>query len=217
MSFSSESASVGPDFSAGVRAKVSESLDVKIGNAAPRQILICDRNPVLADGLRLILQSDAFLSGFSIVSEPSPNLRALWKMAPDILIIDPWQSEEPRDTALDLYNGIPDKTYVIAYCPDISLIEVQQLISCGFRGIVPKTTPGEDLVRIVSSVALGGIYIPDIYQKNPVALGFTGSADLGNLGTLTEREGEVLQRLALGSSMKEVAAALQISTKTVDT
>lgn len=185
--------------------------------AAQRRIVVCDQNPVLADGLVLILQADAFLSTFHITSTRCEDFEAEMKLAPDVLIVNPWQTVWSRQAALDQFIGIPDKTFVIGYCSEISIGEVHQLISMGFRGVVPTTVRSDELVKIVSSVAFGGIYISDIYQKNGSFLVAPMSAEVPVVEALTEREVDVLHRLARGNSMKEVAAALKISPKTADT
>ena len=182
-----------------------------------RRIVICDRNPVLAEGLVLILQADAFLSSFQIVSRTHDSFGSEMRLAPDVLIVDPWQTASSRQAALDQFTGIPNKTFVISYCSDISPGEVQQLISLGFRGIIPTTVRSDELVRIVSSVVFGGIYVSDLYYKNGSFLVAPLPAELPVMQALTDREVGVLHRLAMGKSMKEVAAALKISTKTADT
>ena len=182
-----------------------------------RRIVICDRNPVLAEGLVLILQADAFLSSFQIVSRTHDSFGFEMRLAPDVLIVDPWQTASSRQAALDQFVGIPDKTFVIGYCSDISTGEVQKLISLGFRGIIPTTVRSDELVSIVSSVAFGGVYVSDIYQKNGSFLAAPLPGELPVMEALTEREVDVLHRVAMGSSMKEIAAALKISAKTADT
>lgn len=179
--------------------------------------MVHDPNPVLAEALCLILRADAFLSTFRIVSTTAEDLTIVLKVAPDILIVNPWRVTGSRDAALRPFREMTDKTYVICYSADVSSIETQQLVSMGFRGVVPTTVSGDELVRIVSSVAFGGTYIADIYKVKSSAPVAAAPVAVAAEQGLTEREAEVLHRVALGNSLKEVAAALKISTKTVDT
>ncbi|MDT8857114.1 response regulator transcription factor [Paracoccaceae bacterium Fryx2] len=181
-----------------------------------RTIVVCDDNPVLSEGIRLILMRDAYLSNFVIIVDAAPDLAAMKKLAPDILIIDPWQRLEPGAAVSDAFLGLSDVTSLIGYCPEIAPIEARALGLLGFRGIMPKTVQSEELVRIVCAVTFGGVYLHEGYTDHrtpsPVQAGQEAS-----LSDLTERECEVLRHVALGSSMKEIAALLHISTKTVDT
>jgi len=185
--------------------------------ALPPSILICDPNPILASGMQNILQRAPYLSKYDIRVEARPDLLVLKEVAPDIVIIDPWQGIEAWHATADLFRDLSKVTSLIFYCPDISAAEARSIGSVGFRGIMPKTIEGEELVRIVSAVAFGGIYLHDIYCKElatPV-MQLSSAADLSP--DLTERELQVLRHVALGRSIKEIAAALNISTKTVDT
>lgn len=179
-----------------------------------RTIAICDVNPVLADGMRQMLLGDAHLSDFDMVSVMTPDLDALRIMAPDILIIDPWQRSDPIESVADAFLGLSDVTSLIGYCSGGASSDARALSLMGFRGIMPKTVRSEELIRIVCAVAFGGVFLHQSYTEDttqPVRPSRSGSAPL------TEREIQVLRQLALGSSMKEIATLLQISTKTVDT
>lgn len=190
--------------------------DLDAAPAAIRTILVQEPNPVLAEALCLVLRADPFLSRFQIGAVTEHDLPAVLKAEPDILIVNPWQIARTRELALEPFRVTPSKSFVMCYCSDLSALEITQLIELGFRGIVPTTASGDELVRIVSSIAFGGTYIADIYKKKSTSLQMSPSSPpVGD--ALTDREAEVLHRVALGNSLKEVASALNISTKTVDT
>lgn len=182
-----------------------------------QSIIICDVNPVLAYGVQHVLQDDAFLARYSIkVIEPT-DLNEIKALAPEILIIDPWQTVDAWSAVVDAFRDISKVTSLICYCPEISPAEARAVGAVGFRAIMPKTIGGKELVRIVCSVAFGGIYLHDTYIEkisSPVGQRMAPAAIPAGL---TERELEVLRHVALGSSLKEIATILNISTKTVDT
>lgn len=198
------------------QSKIEDRSEPQNKLTALRRIFISDVNPVFADGLALVLRSDDFLSMFQIVSETYEDFTSIPSFKSDILIVDPWQSGGSRQIALDQFIDICERTAVICYASDASAFEVHQLISMGCRGIVPTTVSSEELIRIVSSVAFGGSYVSDLYKESGAFFSASSSA-LPSTDGLTDREIDVLNRVAMGSSLKEIAADLKISAKTVDT
>lgn len=182
-----------------------------------QSILICNANPVLAHGLQHILQSDPYLSSFSIIVETITDLDALAQLAPDIVIINGWRGAATWHTDAKTFRDLAQVSSLICYCAEITPAEARTISAVGFRGIMPETISPDELVRAVCAVAFGGIYIHDSFKENakqPVAVQKDSDEVTADL---TARELEVLRHLALGNSMKEIAAVLNISTKTVDT
>lgn len=192
--------------------------NLKLKNAAAqRTLMIVEANPVLSDGIRQILEDDAFLSSFEIsVLDTVPEF-VTGAVLPEILILDPWQHVGPLGTLADVFHPLADQTLLIGYCPYISAADAQMLASLGFRGIMPRTVQSDEFVRIVCAVAFGGTYLHEKYRDYPTKSDSQGNPEDAGLPDLTEREAEVLRLVALGNSIKEIAAALKISTKTVDT
>lgn len=184
--------------------------------ASEKRIVVWDINPVFAEGLALVLKSDPFLSKFNIISGAFDNLDTILALGPEVLIVDPCRIGVAREIELAAFYPICSRTSVICYAADLSPSQVRQLISLGFRGIVSTTTQSEDLVRIVSSIAYGGTFISDVFNTPPQR-GGVSVGDAAIIDILTEREADVLHRVAMGNSLKEIAAALQLSAKTVDT
>lgn len=196
-------------------------LQLPVATTKARSILLSNANPVLAHGLQYILQSDQYLSNFNITVATNTDLEALVKISPDIVIIDAWQGAANWHKVAHHFEAFSRISSLICYCTDITSAEARAISAIGFRGVMPTSISPEELVRAVCAVAFGGTYIHDLYRKYPdpspapsVAL---RKASDEVLAELTPREEEVLRHLALGSSMKEIAAVLNISTKTVDT
>ena len=186
--------------------------------ASPRlkTIMICDSNPVLAEGIASILRSEPYLSGFQLVTNETPDVLNLTRLAPDYLIVDPWQCMVAGQSVADAFAQLMTKTSLIAYCPEISAAQARVLNLAGFRAVMPKTVQIEELVRIVITVAIGGVYLHECYTEQTLSTQLAQTSNEEAAG-LTNREAEVLRHVALGSSMKEIATLLHISSKTVDT
>jgi DNA-binding NarL/FixJ family response regulator len=87
---------------------------------------------------------------------------------------------------------------------------VSQAIQAGARGYVLKDAPGKDIVVAIETVMSGGIYYS-------AALARQLAQPQNQDNQLTSREHEVLRHIANGESNKQIARALDLSVRTVET
>jgi DNA-binding NarL/FixJ family response regulator len=92
---------------------------------------------------------------------------------------------------------------------------VNQAMQAGARGYVLKDAPGKDIVLAIDTVMAGGIYYSTALARQ-LAGPSTQSAPAGD-NQLTAREQEVLQHIANGEANKQIARALDLSVRTVET
>jgi DNA-binding NarL/FixJ family response regulator len=104
----------------------------------------------------------------------------------------------------------------------LSMHESEQLLrdvlEAGARGYVLKSDAGQELVRAVRALRSGQVYFtPKVSEM--LMSGYLGRCQRAgeSVASLSGREREVVQLLAEGRSNKEVANALGISVKTVET
>jgi DNA-binding NarL/FixJ family response regulator len=98
------------------------------------------------------------------------------------------------------------------------VVTIRRVLALGGRGFVEKTAPFKTLQRAMTAVAEGNLFLTDS-AFNSLQAGPGGSvAEVAGKPeeVLTEREIQVLKRVAHGSSNKEVAEALRISVRTVE-
>ena len=86
-----------------------------------------------------------------------------------------------------------------------------RLLEAGAAGYVIKRTAGDELLRAIRSVASGEAYVDSLLAGALLRDGRQQEE------ALSRREEEVLRRTAWGESNKAIAAALGISTRTVET
>ena len=116
-------------------------------------------------------------------------------------------------------------------CPDVKVLALTahedrghllRLLKAGAAGYLVKRAAVDELVRAIRVVAEGGTYVdPELagmlLRARTAHAPATAATALSAEDTLSAREEEVLRRIAWGHSNKAVAAALGISTKTVET
>ena len=113
-------------------------------------------------------------------------------------------------------------------CPDVKVLaltvyedksHLRKLLKAGASGYVLKLATGDELIRAVRVVAAGGAYLDPVLAGKVVGDIVNEVDEPGRAeGTpLTERESQIVLRVAQGFSNKEIAAQLDISVKTVET
>ena len=174
------------------------------------RILLVDDHPLVRDGLRARLEA---VPTFDVVGEAGSAAEALEvarARAPDLVLMD----INMRGT-----NGIEATAAFRAQCPAIAVLilsmhdkqeYVAQAMAAGARGYVLKDAPGKDIVVAIETVMSGGIYYSAALANQ---LGRPQSQE----EALTTREQEVLRHIANGESNKQIARALDLSVRTVET
>jgi DNA-binding NarL/FixJ family response regulator len=142
------------------------------------------------------------------------------ELKPDVLVLD---------LSMPGAGGAEAAERISKDCPDVKLLAltmheergyVARLLRAGATGYVLKRTAATELVRAIRAVAAGGRYVDPSLAGDLLAPRTARQGDPVTTSTaesLTPREEEVLRLLALGHSNKEIAAALSISVKTVET
>lgn len=191
-----------------------------------RSVAVLDSNPVLSDGLAMIISSQPDLQAVTHGLFHGTALDVPGSQPIDVFVLDPLSMDMSltdivaRCATRGLGGTYPGNGggAVLGYCSSNSADIARDSIAAGFRAFVPKTTRPETLITAIRMVAQGGIYIDAVYA-NAVVGSVPRTEPNGGLNTrpLTERERVVLKSVALGMSLKEIGAMLELSCKTVET
>jgi DNA-binding NarL/FixJ family response regulator len=183
------------------------------------RILIADDHAIVRRGLRTLLEAQA---GWEVCAEASNGREAVERgeeLKPDIAILDIGMPElNGLDAARQILKSSP-QTEVLILTMHQSEEVVAEVLKAGARGYVLKSDADQNLVAAVDAMLQHKPFLSSNVTDIILSDYLKGRIDKTSESRrrVTSREREIIQLLAEGKSNKEVASALDISTRTVET
>jgi DNA-binding NarL/FixJ family response regulator len=185
--------------------------------AAPRppkpRVVLADDHTLVAEACKKLLEREFDVVG--IVADGRALLRANAVLKPDAIV---------SDIAMQSLNGLDAGEQIKLANPNVKIVYLTmipdpELAAAAFhRGAsayLLKTSAVPELVMAVKEALDGRLYISPQVTKNALSEFLRSHKRERDSKSLTPRQREVLQLLAEGRSMKEAAAVLNVTTRTV--
>lgn len=177
----------------------------------PVRVLIVDDHPMVAEGIQSILESYDDIEIAGILSNGREVIAQLEELAPDVILMDLNMPELGGLSATEIVlERRPDMHVVILTMHD-NPEYIASALSHGAQGYLLKDVPTEEIKTAIDTVMSGKRYLCTGAQ------GSLAPKDGAEREALTEREQTILLKLAQGRTNKDVAQALDISVRTVET
>jgi DNA-binding NarL/FixJ family response regulator len=175
-------------------------------------LLIVDDHPVVRDGLRGMFTADPRFEVLGEAGDGAEAIAAGEKLQPDVILMDLRMPRTDGVTAIKelAKRGVPAKILVLTTYDTDS--DVLPAIEAGATGYLLKDSPRDELFRAVEAAALGQAVL-----SPAVATRLMGQMRQPASEPLSQRELQVLELIAQGSTNREAAKALFISEATVKT
>lgn len=180
------------------------------------KILLIDDHEIVRRGLKTLLAEEFRTSEFGEASEVRTARELLAKKTWSLILVD---IHLPGGSGLELLADAR------RFCPNAPVLVLSsypeeefavRAFKLGAAGYLTKASVADEICLAIKKVLSGGKYVSAVLaEKLALLLGQPASADGHEL--LSTRELEVLRQVASGRSLKEIAAGLSLSEKTIGT
>ena len=182
------------------------------------RIALADDQALVRAGFRMIVESQP---GMEVVGEAADGQEAIElvrRERPDVMLMD---IRMPRVDGIEATRQVAGATRVVILTTYELDEYVFDALAAGASGFLLKAAPPEQLINAIEVVAAGNALLDPSVTKRLIAE-FAKRPELARkrpkeLGTLTEREQEVLLEIARGFTNAEIAGRLHVSETTVKT
>jgi len=180
------------------------------------RIAIADDHPIVREGLRRIATEDASISVVGEATTGAELLRLLGTTAVDVVLLDvSMPGAKFVENLRELRQRHPTvKVLVLSAHPEDQW--ATRALQGGAAGYLTKDHSPDQLVNAIHKVARGGKYVSETMAERLAGM-VDGGMTRAPHEQLSDREFEVLRALGSGMMVKEVAAQLRLSAKTVST
>jgi DNA-binding NarL/FixJ family response regulator len=183
------------------------------------RVLVVDDHPIVRQGLALLINREADLTVCGEAEEAHSALRAVETLQPDIVIVD-------------ISLGGPDGLELLkqlrlrdASLPILMLsmhdesIYAERVLRAGANGYIMKQEATEKVLTAIRRILAGEIYVSDLVASRMLRQLARGGARMTKdspMASLSDRELEVFRLIGEGHGTRQIAAALHLSVKTVE-
>lgn len=181
-----------------------------------KRVLLADDHQIVRNGLRKLIDAESDLEVVAEASTSAETLTMLRQTEVDVLLLDiSMPDRDGMDTLRLLRTHRSDLPVLIisAYAEEQYALN---MLRAGANGYIRKDADVNDILSAIRTVLRGRRYVSDTVA-DLLTQRLNGDADAPAHQQLSEREFQVLHKLATGKSVTEIADELFISVKSVST
>ena len=181
------------------------------------RVLLADDHAILRDGLAALLQAQDDLTVVAHAKDGREAVHKATELKPDVAIMDIVMPELDGIEATRRVRRSSASTQVLILSMYSTTEHIFRAFQAGAKGYLLKESAGAELVVAVRRVHAGQRYLSQKITETVVDDYIRDHHPVDPLGTLSSRERQILQGVTEGKSTADIARALCLSPKTIDT
>lgn len=181
------------------------------------RVLIADDHGVVAEGLRSLIQAQADMEVIACVADGREAVRCSMKTGPDIVLMDNAMPTLNGTEATRVICEQRPETRVIMLSMYSDAVHVCRALQAGASGYVVKKSAAKEVVYAIRAVHSGKRYLSRPLVDSVIDQFVSKTPAQDPVERLSSRERQVLQMIAEGHTVAEIATTLSLSPKTVET
>jgi two-component system response regulator NreC len=178
------------------------------------RILIADDHSVVRAGLRALIHGAADAQVVAEAASGEEALRLAAELRPEVVLLDISLPGMDGITALGHLRGVAPATRVLIMTMHEDAALVRAALAAGASGYIIKRALEAELITAIEAVRRGELYVHPALTR--ALLQEQAPAPAGQAEPLSARELEVLRLIAEGHTNRQIAAALTLSVRTVE-
>ncbi len=188
------------------------------GAAKKKTVFVVDDHPIVRQGLTLLINQEADLAVCGEAEEMHSALSAIQTTRPDILVVDiSLNGPDGLELLKNIRLASPRLPVLILSMHDES-IYAERALRAGANGYIMKQEATEKVLVALRRILSGEIYVSDRIANSMLRHYVRGasSSEHSSIADLTDRELEVFRLIGEGHGTRQIAEALHLSVKTVE-
>lgn len=201
-----------------VMTKSSPEISADVTKSLKKRVLLVDDHPIVRQGLAQLINQEQDLLVCGQAEDAHKALEAIGALKPDIAIVD---ISLKTISGIELIKNIkiqyPNLHVLVLSMHDESLY-AERALRAGAKGYIMKREVPEKLLGAIHRIIRGEMYVSDKMGVKILHHFVDGPPEAGgsSLDRLSDRELEVFQLIGKGRGTRQIAEALHLSIKTIE-
>lgn len=178
-------------------------------------IIVVDDHPLFREGVVMTLMESGKFNVVAQAGSKDEAIRAAERHLPDLMLVDVSMPGGGIETAAELYERVP-VVKVIMLTVSEQAKDVQAALKAQARGYILKGVGSDDLITILTDIDNGDSYIsPNLAANILMRSSEDAEKETPDDFDLNDREKQILEKLSVGMSNRDIAVDICLSEKTV--